>query len=92
MDLGQVNAEDTVQRCPDIERRGADLLGFGAWARQLTWVMCSICSQCRQRRLKATITFQHLALIEVIKLQRLGQRKDVLGPIIPIERGFDRLS
>jgi len=40
----------TVQRCPDIERGGADLLGFGAWARQLTWVMCSICSQCRQRR------------------------------------------
>jgi len=39
MDLRQINAEDAEQRCPDIERRGADLLGFSARARQLTWVM-----------------------------------------------------
>lgn len=87
MDLIQINAENTEQCSPYIERRRVDLLFLGAWSRQLAGVMFRICAQCRKRRLKMTITFQHLALIKVVKRKRLGQPEDVFGAIISIERG-----
>ncbi|WP_417267422.1 hypothetical protein [Celeribacter baekdonensis] len=91
MDLGQINAEDTKQRGPNIKRRRTDLLGICTRAWQWTGIMVGICAQCRKRRLNMAITFQHLGLVEVIEFERLGQREDVFGAIIPIERSFDCL-
>ena len=92
MDLSQINAENSKQCGPDIERRRVDLLSLGAWPRQLAGVMLRICAQCCQCGFKMAITFQHLALIKVVERKRLGQRKDMLGTIIAIKRGFDRLD
>lgn len=42
MDLGQIDAENAVQRAPDIERGGVDLLGLYAWLGELSDRFCSL--------------------------------------------------
>lgn len=68
-----------------------DLLGLCARTWQLNGIMIGICAQCRKRRLKIVIAFQHIGLIEVIEFERLGQPEDVFGAITPIGRTFDCL-
>jgi hypothetical protein len=38
---------------------------------------------CGDRLLELVIAFEHLLLIKVVQVQRLGKRKDVFIPIIP---------
>ena len=92
MDLGQVEPRYAKERCAHIKRGSADLPGLRADPGQIAGIMILIGGQGLSHRLKIAATFQHPGLIEVVKVQRLRQRKDVLRSIIAVQGRFDRLD
>ncbi len=91
VDLGDIAAEQSVQCGADVEGHGIGLLLGCPDGR---WFACRRrrgLPQPRQDRLNAHIAERHLGVVDVIQLQRLGQRKDVLLAVIADQRLTDCL-
>jgi len=66
----------------------SDLLGFCAGPLERRCIMGFNCGELGQSGFKPTITFQHFGLMEVVKLKRLDQGKDVLSAVIEPPRVY----
>ena len=91
VDLGDVAAEQSVQRGADVERHGIGLLLGCPDGRRFAYRGGRGFPQPLQDRLDAHVAERHLGLVDVIQLQCLGQGKDMLLAIIADQRLADRL-
>lgn len=85
MDLGEVCAEDAIEGCPHVERRRIDLLALGSCFGQGRNIPIGPDGQCRNGGLQLTITVLELGLVEVVKIERLGQSEDMFSTVIADE-------
>lgn len=91
MDLRQVCSQDPVKSSAHIERRCIVLLAFDPSPRQRRKIIVGPNSQSCDCRLQLPVACLNLGLVEVVKLQRLCQGKDVLLAVIADQCGFDRV-
>ena len=78
VDLTEVGAQESVQHRPDVEGRFVAALRVplrGEWRRRCR----ALRRQRPQRRLDLRIALGDLVLMEVVQLERLPQREDMLG-------------
>ena len=92
MDLGQVRAQNAIQRSPDVKRRRTDLAAVGPGFGQSGNIADGLDRGRGDRRFQLSITFLDLGLIEVVKIKRRGQGEDMFVPIIANQRGLDHLN
>jgi len=69
MHLGRIDAENAVQRAPDIERGGVDLLGLYAWLGELSDRFWSLVAQCSDQDFELAVAIQHLRLVDIVEFQ-----------------------
>jgi len=91
VDLGDVAAEQSMQRGADVERHGIGLLFGRSDGRRFACRGGRGFPQSLQDRLDAHVAERHLGLVDVIQFQCLGQGKDVLLAVIADQRLTDRL-
>ena len=86
VDLGEIHAEDRVQRAPYLECRPIRLAGLVPGGGQLFGRRDSTLLQPGQDRLDLPVAGGHLGLVDVTQLKRLGQGEDVLLPVVADQR------
>ena len=89
MNLTEVGAQESVQHAPNIEGRLIAALRVPLrreWRRRCR----ALRRQRPQRRLDLRIALGDLVLMEVVQLERLLQREDMLGSIVARQRGSQR--
>lgn len=92
MNLGEILAQNAIQRRTHIEGRRVDLIAFGPRLGQRRDVTVGPDGQCRNCRLQLAITVLDLGLVEVVEVQRLGQGEDMFVPVIPDQGCLDHLN
>jgi len=92
VDLGEVHAEDRVQRPPHLKCRPIRLAGLVPGGGQLFGRRDSTLLQPGQDRLDLPVAGGHLGLVDVIQLEGLGQGEDVLLPVVADQRLAHRLD
>ena len=92
MDLSQVHAEQRVEHRAHVERqRVGGARGVSRGRQRGRWRRAR-CAKVLQRALDGLITLPDGLLVSVVELQRLGEREDVLFPIVAGQRVPDRLD
>jgi hypothetical protein len=84
--LGEVDAEDRMESRTGIEGRSIGLAGPLPGRAKLSGGRCGALLQPLQDCLDLLVAGQHLRLVDVIQLERLGQGENVLRPIIAGQR------
>ena len=92
MDLGQVDPQHRVQGGTRVKGRSVGLLLGVSSGKQLTGWLRGVCPKPLQDRLDAHVARSHLVLVDVIKLQRLGQGEDVFLTGVADQGLLDRLQ
>lgn len=89
VDLRQVSAQHPVKRGPHIEGRCIVLLALDPCLGQWGQILVGLDRQRPYRSLQPAVARLDLCLVEVVKLQRLRQSKDVFIAVVADQRGFD---
>jgi hypothetical protein len=92
VDLGKIGAQNAIKSGTHIERGHVDLRAFGPCLGQGRNVPIGLDGQCRDGHLQLAVSGFDLSLVDVVKLQGLGQGEDVFVPIIAGQGCLDYLD